>query len=113
MASKVDNIFGASRWVLPEQRAAYLQLREDEKLVPMPVLEQDELESFHYLIRDSAKEDYAITVTWWKPVKGELGNTCSMWGVVKWIDQHARRIKLVNDEEVQWIPMDYITNVYS
>jgi len=89
----------------------YLQLKEDEKLIAQPVLEQDELESFHYLIRDSASEDYAITVTWWKPVKGELGNTCSMWGVVKWIDQHARRIKLVNDEESQWIPMDRIVGV--
>lgn len=91
----------------------YLQLKEDEKLIPQPVLEQDELESFHYLIRDSAREDYAVTITWWQPVKGELGKICSLWGVVQWIDQHARRIKLVNDKEVQWIPMDYITNVYS
>lgn len=113
MASKVENIFGASRWVLPEQRAAYLQLREDEKLVPMPMLEQDELESFHYLIRDSAREDYAVTITWWQPLKGELGKNCSMWGVVKWIDQNGRRIKLVNDEETQWISLDQITDVKS
>lgn len=113
MASKVDNVFGASRWVLPEQRASYLQLKEDEKLISQPVLEQDELESIQYLIRDSAREDYAVTVTWWQPVKGELGKTCSLWGVVKWIDQHARRIKLVNDEESQWISMDKITAVSS
>jgi len=78
MASKVENIFGASRWVLPEQRVAYLELKEDEKLISQPVLEQDELESFHYLVRDSAREDYAVTITWWQPVKGELGKTCSM-----------------------------------
>lgn len=111
MASKVDNIFAASRWVLPEQRASYLQLKEDQKLILQPVLEQDELESFQYLIRDSAREDYAVTITWWQPAKGDLGNTCSLWGVVKWIDQQGRRIKLVNDEEVQWIRMDSITNV--
>lgn len=113
MASKVDNIFGASRWVLPEQRAMYLQLKEDEKLIAQPALEQDELESFHYLIRDSAREDYAITVTWWQPVKGGLGKTCSLWGVVKWIDPNARRIKLVNDEESVWISLDKITAVSS
>ncbi len=34
-----------------------------------------------------------------------------MWGIVKWIDQNARRIKLLNDEDVQWIPMENITVV--
>lgn len=113
MASKVENIFGASRWVLPEQRELYLQMKEDEKLITRPVLEQDELESFQYLIRDSAREDYAVTISWWQSVKGDLGNTCSMWGVVKWIDSQGRRVKLVNDEESRWIPLDYITNVQS
>lgn len=113
MASKIENMWAASRFVLPEQRELYLQHREDAKLVKMPVLEQDELESFHYIIRDSAREDYAITITWWQSVKEELGNTCSMWGVVKWIDQNTRRVKLVNDEESQWIHMDSIINVFA
>ncbi|MED1792861.1 YolD-like family protein [Brevibacillus nitrificans] len=113
MASKVDNMFAASRFVLPEQRELYLQIKEDEKLIRQPVLEQDELESFHYMIRDSAREDYAITVTWWKQVKGQLGKTCSMWGVIKWIDQNGRRIKLVNDEDSQWIMLDSIIAVTS
>ncbi|MGE7274485.1 hypothetical protein ACQKK5_23865 [Brevibacillus panacihumi] len=42
MASKVENVFGASSWVLPEQRVLYLQMKEDEKLIPQPTLEQDE-----------------------------------------------------------------------
>lgn len=99
------------RFVLPEQRELYLRMKEDEKLVHMPVLEQDELESFQYIIRDSAREDYAITVTWWKQVKGELGTTCSMWGTVKWIDTTERRIKLANDEDVQWVLIDCIVSV--
>ncbi|KZE51530.1 hypothetical protein AV540_00255 [Brevibacillus parabrevis] len=85
------------RFVLPEQRELYLRMKEDEKLVHMPVLEQDELGSFQYQLCDAAREDYAITVTWWQQVKGQLGRTYSMWGTVKWIDQNARRIKLVND----------------
>lgn len=111
MARKIDNLFGASRFVLPEHRELYLQIKEEDNLVSMPVLEQDELESFQYLIRDSAKEDYAITIIWWQQFREELGKTCSMWGVVKWIDPQARRIKLVNDEESQWIPMDRIVGV--
>jgi hypothetical protein len=77
----------------------------------MPVLEQDELESLHYIIRDSAREDYAITITWWQPVRDELGKPCSMWGVVKWIDMQARRVKLVSDGDSQWIAMDKIIGV--
>jgi hypothetical protein len=111
MARKIENLFGSSRFVLPEHRELYLQLKEDDTLVPQPRLEQDELESFDYLIRDSAREDYAVTVTWWIPMKGNLGSFCNMWGIVKWIDQHGRRIKLVNDEESQWIEMAKITNV--
>ncbi|WP_309479223.1 YolD-like family protein [Brevibacillus agri] len=110
MASKISNPT-VGRFVLPQQRELYLQMREDEKLVPMPVLEQDELESMQYLIRDSAREDYAVTVTWWQPTKGDLGKICSMWGVVKWIDQNGRRIKLANDEDWRWIPIDAIVSV--
>ncbi|WP_409177521.1 YolD-like family protein [Brevibacillus fortis] len=96
MAKKIDNLFGSSRFVLPEQRELYLQMKEDDKLVSMPILEQDEMESLQYVLRDAAREDYPVTVSWWKPVKGNLGTTCTMWGVVKWIDQQGRRIKLVN-----------------
>ena len=65
MVSKIDNPLSI-RFVLPEQRALYLQMKEDGKLVTLPTIEQDELDSFYYIIRDSAREDYAITVTWWK-----------------------------------------------
>ncbi|GED71155.1 hypothetical protein BRE01_48570 [Brevibacillus reuszeri] len=112
MTSRIENPFSI-RFVLPEQRAMYLQMKEDDKLVPMLVIEQDELESFHYIIRDSACEDYAITVKWWKAVKGERGTICSMWGTVKWIDQNGRRIKLINDADSQWISIDSITCVIS
>lgn len=110
--SKLDNPT-IGRFVLPQQRELYLLMQEDEKLVPMPVLEQDELESFQYIIRDAAREDYAVTVTWWQSVKGALGTTRSMWGTVKLIDQNARRIKLANDEDVQWVLMDRIILVKS
>ncbi|KMZ44001.1 MULTISPECIES: YolD-like family protein [Bacillales] len=110
MASKIENPF-SMRFVLPEQRELYLQMKQDERLVPMPTLELDELESFQYIIRDAAREDYAVTVSWWKQVKDSLGTICEMWGVVKWIDQNGRRIKLVTDEDSQWINMDHITDV--
>ncbi|WP_301170997.1 YolD-like family protein [Brevibacillus nitrificans] len=113
LESGLDCSSGSIGKELPEQRERYLQVKEDEKLIKQPVLEQDEMESMQYLIRDSAREDYAITVSWWESVKGDLGNTCSIWGAVKWIDQQGRRIKLVNDEEIKWVSMDRIINVKS
>lgn len=89
MSSKIQNLFGSSRFVLPEQRAAYLQYKEDQKLMPKPILEGDQLASIDYLIRDSAREDYAITITWWNPVKNNLGTTSSMWGVIQWIEMDS------------------------
>ncbi|MGG4451047.1 hypothetical protein [Brevibacillus porteri] len=56
MATKIENLF-SMRFVLPEQRAMYLQMKEDDKLVAMPNVEQEELESFQYIIRDSARQD--------------------------------------------------------
>ena len=111
MAGKIENLFAASRFVLPEQREAYLRHREEAALTPMPVLEQDELESFHYLIRDAGREDYALSVTWWKPVRGDLGTTATMSGKVAWVDPNSRRLKLVDEAGGQWIPLDRIMEV--
>jgi hypothetical protein len=113
MASKIENMFAASRFVLPEQRELYLQMKEDEKLVPLPEHEQDELESFHYQLRDAGREDYAVTITWWQHKKNNRGTTCTMWGKVDWIDLDSRRVKLLTVEDVQWIPMDTIIDVRS
>ncbi|WP_411503500.1 YolD-like family protein [Brevibacillus centrosporus] len=111
MARKIDNMFAASRFVLPEQRELYLQLKEDEKLISMPTIEQDEFESFHYILQDAQQGNYAVTLTWWRHKKNNLGTTCMMWGKVEWIELNTRRVKLLTDEDVQWIPMDSIIDV--
>lgn len=59
-----------------------------------------ELREFHDLIRDSGMEDYAGTIYLVEAVKGDLRKACSLCGVLKWIGEHALRLKLVNDEEV-------------
>ncbi|MFI8715454.1 YolD-like family protein [Brevibacillus brevis] len=109
--SKKENVFVASRFVLPEHREMYLQVKEDDKLETMPILEQDELESFHYLLRDAGREDYGVAITWWRHKKNNLGTTCKMFGKVEWIDMNTRRVKLLTVEDVQWIPLDNITDV--
>jgi hypothetical protein len=110
--SKKDNLFAASRFVLPEHRELYLQLKEDEKLVPQPILEEDELSEIQYRIEDSRQYDFALTVRWWQPVKGDLGRIREMRGWVKSVDTTFKRLKLVNDENCEWIDMTKITAAY-
>ncbi|EJL44056.1 YolD-like family protein [Brevibacillus agri] len=76
-----------------------------------PGVTKQERESFLYLLRDSGREDYAVTVSWWVSLDGECGNTQSMWGVVKWVDPKARKVQLVNETRSEWIELEQIVNV--
>ncbi|GED72654.1 hypothetical protein BRE01_63560 [Brevibacillus reuszeri] len=73
---------------------------------------KQERDSFYYMLRDSGREDYAVTVSWWVSLEGEKGNTCTMWGVVKWFDPKSRKIKLANQTSCQWINMEHIFDVH-
>ncbi|WP_419877710.1 YolD-like family protein [Brevibacillus centrosporus] len=110
MASKIENPFSI-RFVLPEQRELYLQVKEDEKLTIKPVVEEDEFGEMNFRIYDSIQYDYAITVQWFKKVKSELGIIETVWGVVKEIDAVNMRFKLINDEEVWWIRVEDVVAV--
>ncbi|MFD2086946.1 YolD-like family protein [Brevibacillus brevis] len=94
---------------MSEHKTVILELQEEKKLVPQPILEQDELEHFDYAIRDSARNDYAITVSLWKEKKNGLGSLFTFWGVVKYVD--TKKIKIVNVTEVVWIESRFITSV--
>lgn len=64
-------------------------------------------------LRDAGRENYAVAITWWKRKKKSIGTTCRMWGKVERIDTNIRKVKLLTDEDVQWIPMDTIIDVSS
>lgn len=113
MASKLTDLFAASRFVLPEHRAAYLEMRRDECLVPKPELAEDELTELHYRVLDAQQYDQALTVRWWHPVKNDLGEIRELWGWIKKIDTTGGRIKLGNDEEAVWLDVDMIIEVTS
>ncbi|HZH59188.1 MAG TPA: YolD-like family protein [Metabacillus sp.] len=108
---KIDNLFAASRFVLPEHRETYLELRGDEKLIPQPILEEDELRELAFQIQESIQFDAAVTIEWWKATKGKLGICESAWGWVQKVDAANRHLKLVNDEDFWWIPLDKIASV--
>jgi len=111
MASKKDNLFESMRFVLPEQKEAYLEHLAELQLIPQPLLEADEIEEIQQTIRDSIHFNQAIRVRWWKRTKGELGVAEEAWGWVQKIDTFQRQIKLVHDEDVHWIKLDTLLRV--
>lgn len=110
MSSKYDNPLGMG-FILPEHRQALHQHKEDKRLIPQPVLEEDELMELNFRIMDSRQYDYAVTVCWWYPVKEVLGEIRQMWGWVQRVDTTYKQLKLVNDEDFLWIDMDKIVQI--
>ncbi|WP_235828198.1 YolD-like family protein [Brevibacillus migulae] len=111
MTEMEDNNISANRYVLTEQQELYLQPKKAPMLVKEPIVAEYDRASFHYLIKDSARNDYAVTISWWQSVNGNLGSTYSMWGMIQWIDKDEGRLKLVNDENVQWIELKQIIDM--
>ncbi|MED4779420.1 YolD-like family protein [Brevibacillus choshinensis] len=111
MAKKIDDLFGASRWVLPEQKAAILEHNAVRGLVERPSIDEDEFGEMCFRIYDSTQYDYAINVKWFVPSKGCLGTFEEAWGVVREIDATRKRFKLVNDWDSRWINVEDIVSV--
>ncbi|WP_409178549.1 YolD-like family protein [Brevibacillus fortis] len=111
MAKKIDNLFGSSRFVLPEQRAALIEHNEVRTLVERPAIDDDDFGEMCFRVYDSTQYVYAITVKWFVPRKGELGKLEEAWGVVREIDAVSKRFKLVCDWDSQWINVEDLVAV--
>lgn len=109
--TKKNDLFGSMRMMLPEHKQAFLNHREDSKLVPKPTIEEDGLMEFAYRIQDSIQYDYALAVSYWKATKGDMGVIVEEWGIVQRIDQQAKRIKLGRDDDYVWIDLRSIVKI--
>ncbi|MGG1660395.1 YolD-like family protein [Brevibacillus sp. NRS-1366] len=110
MAKKIDNLFGSLRMVLPEHRAAIIDLEAERGLIEKPSVEDDEFGEMCFRVYDSTQYDYAINVRWFVP-KGRLGTIEEAWGVVHEIDAVRRRFKLVSDWDSQWVTVEDLVSV--
>lgn len=79
MAKKINDLFGSMRWTLPEQGAAILDHNVERGLVQRPVIDEDDFGKMCFRIYDSTKYNYAITVKWFVPKKGNLGTFEEAW----------------------------------
>lgn len=111
MASKIDNLFGSMRWVLPEQKAAILDHNSERGLIERPVVDEEEFGEMCFRIYDSTQYDYAITVKYFVLQKGHLGTLEKTWGVVHEINPEKKQFKLVSDWESRWIKVEDLVSV--
>lgn len=81
-------MLAASRFVLPEQRELYRLMKEEEKLVDRPDIDEDEFGEMCFRIYDSTQYDYTINVMCFVPKKGNFGPFEEARYVVREIDTH-------------------------
>ncbi|NGQ95520.1 YolD-like family protein [Brevibacillus sp. SYP-B805] len=107
---KLDDLF-AMKFMLPEHRALLEEHEYVKTLVPKPIIDEQEFGEMNFRIYDSVQYDYAITVSYWRPVRGGLGVIESVFGTVQRIDAANRRIKIVNDWDFHWIDIERVVSV--
>ncbi|KKX53289.1 YolD-like family protein [Brevibacillus borstelensis] len=107
---RMDDLF-AMRWVLPEHNQALSDYYFEKTLVEKPELEEDEKAEINRLLQESLQLDYAITVSWFKPVREDLGEILTFWGWLQRIDLANRQIKIISDEDFWWINLDQIVKI--
>ncbi|CAI8946566.1 YolD-like family protein [Brevibacillus sp. IT-7CA2] len=110
MAGRLEDPFGM-KFILPEHATLLYQHQLDKQLVRKPVIEEDELAEFQLQVMESIKMGKAITVTWWKCTREDLGVNESARGIVEKIDDIHKMIKLVKKEEVTWIFFNKIVSI--
>jgi len=88
-----------------------LYLGGPAQLLPDPVISDEQFGECNFRIYDSVQYGYAITVSYWQPVRDEWGRMEKWWGMVTAIDADHHRIKLVNDGGDRWIEVERIRRV--
>ncbi|GAA4716139.1 YolD-like family protein [Brevibacillus fulvus] len=97
--SKKENLFAASRFVLPEHRELYLRIKEEEARYRPPDLDEEQQAELSEQVTAAFQQQVRVRLTYYD---GRTARQCR--GHVVHLDQAARRIKLRSDEQVIWIP---------
>ncbi|WP_234396969.1 YolD-like family protein [Bacillus massiliglaciei] len=96
----------SSRMMLPEHVAALRQLKEENKKVEKPILDEQELQEIGIVVMDSLYYAQLIRVTTWKD-----GHFTSHEGVVSKVDYYMKYLRLELEEDFERIMIEDITSV--
>ncbi len=104
--SKKENVFVASRFVLPEHREMYLRIKEEERRYVPPELDQEQLSALSELVWQAFQTESILTLTYYD---GREPRRLS--AQIIHIDQAARRLKLRAGSEIHWVPFARLLHV--
>lgn len=104
--TKINDLFGSMRMVLPEQREWYLKHRRELSLLPKPDLDHDEIMAINYRLTESKRYNFEITVKYWREVSENGGEFLTVRGVAKSFDTIMKQVR-IEEESGEWTWIDF------
>ncbi len=104
--SKKENLFAASRFVLPEHREMYLRIKAEQARWQPRRLDEEQQALVSEQLWLAFQQQAAVTLTY-------TGEDCEerRFGCIAHIDQPGQRIKLAGENGNTWIPFRAILDV--
>ncbi|WP_232696195.1 YolD-like family protein [Brevibacillus daliensis] len=104
--TKIDDLFGSMRLILPEHREAYLKFKREQSLVPKPDLEYDEIAEINDALTESKRYSWPLTLRVWQPINGDRGEIGEVTGVVRSLDPVLRQVRIIHEDGTgTWVDM--------
>jgi hypothetical protein len=104
--SKKENLFAASRFVLPEHRDMYVRIKAEERRYVPPQLDEEQQAELSEEIWRAVRTGYGVYLTYYD---GEAAR--QRFGHVAHVDPASGRLKLKTAEETLWIPFARLLQV--
>ncbi|WP_158642180.1 YolD-like family protein [Brevibacillus laterosporus] len=98
--TKINDLFGSMRMVLPEQH------RRELSLLPKPDLDHDEIMAINYRLTESKRYNFEITVKYWREVSENGGEFLTVRGVAKSFDTIMKQVR-IEEENGDWTWIDF------
>ncbi len=96
--SKKENLFAASRFVLPEHRELYLRMKAEEARYVPPALDEEQRAELSLRVWQAFGERRPIHLVYYDGTAPQR-----IAGLPVHLDQAQRRVKLRTDEGTKWI----------
>lgn len=103
----VNELMWNSRIILPEHREAMIELEIEQNKKKRPILDEQKLSEFAYVLQESLMERKKIKVILFNEF-----NNIELKGIVSKIDQTARKIRLEVEGDIEWIKIDDIIDIF-
>ncbi|MET3831048.1 hypothetical protein ABIC86_002514 [Paenibacillus sp. DS2363] len=95
-----NGLFESSRMILPEHREAWLAHIQEQKRRVKPELDEQEIQQISVILGESYSSSCTVDLVVFNPF-----DDVHVSGVVVGLDVPARRVKLMLDDDIRYIPL--------